>query len=155
MRAIIPIAKCDHCQDDIPVDTVTQNVTLVLDDGQTYVYTGENCSGCSEYLSEQLRTLLDEYLALESKRATPKTPKAKQSVAGTVGTQALTGVVPAPPSLPNIPATHLGDEKDRTCPVCGFVSKNRSALGMHLRKIHDTNLTEQGMSYTSGSKPKV
>jgi len=150
VRAIIPIAKCDHCKDDVPVDTVTQTVTLVLDDGITYTYTGENCSGCSDYLSEQLRGILDEYLGLESPQATPTPPKSKQSVAGTVGAQALTGVVTPPPSLPNVGAVE--PEAVRTCPVCGFVSKTRSSLGMHLRKIHDTNLTEQGMSLVGGGK---
>lgn len=45
--------------------------------------------------------------------------------------------------IPTLPPTRPVLAPDSTtCPDCGMVSKNRSALGQHLRKLHDTGIRD-------------
>lgn len=131
MRALVPIATCDHCEENIPVETGSIRVTFTLPNGVTDEYVGENCDSCADDLDNVVTEALREHLKLEKTR----TPKGKAR----------------PTAVANAPT---GDQAFRTCPVCNFVSKTRGALSQHLRHAHDTSLKEQGMSLQGGPGKK-
>lgn len=132
MRELVPVVKCDRCDDPVSVETPSSIVTVNLAGEAPRRYSGENCSTCQEALEEALTHLLGDYLVIENGKALKK-PRVPRDVSQ---------------------AASAPDEKwtdaERTCPLPECAgrkpSRTRTALGTHLRVQHDLSLTDVGMA---------
>lgn len=139
MRMMIPVVRCDHCENDMSPEVKSAIVELTLPGQKPTRYSGENCDDCRDKFAQAVTELLSEYLRSESK----KLPSVVTS---------QTGKKSGPSSAEERLAGRDGSPVEaRTCPICRAegketVSVTRAALGQHLRHIHDTTPSELGMS---------
>lgn len=136
MRELRPIVKCDRCKtEEVPADTVSSIVDVIVPGGVSIRFSGENCDACAAQLEVQLTALLAEYLVKEE----PKRARTRRSY-GTVNSDE--------------------PEADRTCPLCvlpkfdPYVGPTRTALGQHLSTKHGKTLTDVGMNKIAAPTPR-
>lgn len=135
MRLLVPVVKCDRCQEDVPADTRSTQISVTWPDGTVELHAGEACDTCQADLRDDLKVILAAFLVPDA------TPKKKKR--------------PAPPTSSNASVPQAKDpDLDpalRTCPVCAemgreHITRTRSALGQHLSSQHQTSFKQLGMS---------